>query len=94
MNIQWTETAQRHLDAIYTYIAKDSEFYALRTVDRITARSIQIATFPYSGRQVPELGLEVVREVYERPYRIIYAIGPMQIDVLAVIHDARQVTVD
>ena len=33
MNVHWTETAERHLDAIYAYIARDSETYALRTID-------------------------------------------------------------
>lgn len=46
MRVHWTRSAQEHLDAIYGYIALDSEVYALRTVDRITARSRQIGTFP------------------------------------------------
>jgi len=92
--VHWTATAEGHLDAIYAYVAQDSKTYALRTVDRITSRSQQIAAFPMSGRRVPEYGLDQIREVFSGPYRIIYHVGPDRIDVLAVIHGARNVLQD
>lgn len=88
MDVQWTNTAASHLDSIYSYIARDSERYALRTVDRITQRSIQIAEFPLSGRMVSEISIEQIREVIEGPYRIVYYIKSHRIDILAVIHGA------
>ena len=91
MRVHWTETAEDHLDAIYAYIAQDSEQYALNMVDRLTRRSQQIADFPLSGRRVPEYDFDQVREVIEGPYRIIYHIGPEQVDVLAVLHGSRDV---
>jgi addiction module RelE/StbE family toxin len=91
MTVHWTDTAQDHLDAIYAYIAQDSPEYALRMVDRLTRRSQQIAEAPFSGRRVPEYDLDQIREVIERPYRIIYHITPDQIDVIAVLHGARDV---
>lgn len=91
MNVHWTDTAQDHLDAIYAYIAQDSPEYALRMVDRLTRRSQQIANAPLSGRCVPEYDLDQIREVIESPYRIIYHIKPDQIDVIAVLHGARNV---
>ena len=91
MNVHWTETAQEHLDAIHAYIARNSAEYALRMVDRLTRRSQQIADAPLSGRRVPEYDLDKIRELIEGPYRIIYHIKPNQIDVIAVIHGARNV---
>ena len=91
MKVNWTESAEGHLDAIYAYIAQDSPEYALRMVDRITRRSQQIATFPLSGRSVPEYEIEQIREVIEAPYRIIYYIYPYQIDILAVLHGAQNI---
>jgi len=88
MKVHWTWTAEAHLDAIYAYIAQDSETYALRTVDRITRRSQQIGEFPMSGRKVPEYELDQIREVFFGPYRIIYHVKADQIDVIAVIHMA------
>ena len=91
MTVHWTEAAERHLDAIYAYIAQDSLEYAHRMVDRITGRSQQIVEFPFSGRKVPEYDTEQVREVIEGSWRIIYFIKDEQIDVLAVIHGAMDI---
>lgn len=88
MRVHWTTTAEAHLDAIYAYIAQDSETYALSTVDRITRRSQQIAEFPLSGRRVPEFERDQIREVFSGPYRIVYHIKSDQIDIIAVIHGA------
>ena len=91
MTVHWTDTAQDHLGAIYAYIAQDSPEYALRMVDRLTRRSQQIVDAPLSGRRVPEYDLDQIREVIEGPYRIIYHIKSDQIDVVAVLHGARNV---
>ncbi len=88
MKVHWTETAEKHLDNIYNYIAQDSNLYAKRMVDRLTKKSMQISDFPKSGRMVPEYEIDQIREVFEGPYRIIYYIKPNQIDVLAVLHGA------
>ena len=91
MTVHWTGTAQDHLHAIYDYIAQDSPEYALRMVDRLTRRSRQIADAPFSGRRVPEYDMDQIREVVERPYRIIYHVKPHQVDVIAVLHGSRNV---
>ncbi len=93
MKVYWTDTAQRHLDAIYGYIARDSPVYAKRVVDRLTGRSEQIGEFPLSGRIVPEYQMNQIREVIECSYRIIYYIKADQIDVLAVIHGAQEIPI-
>ena len=92
MKVLWTESALGQLQAVFDYLAQTSPQYALRIVDRLTARSIQIGTFPFSGRMVPEYELNEVREVIEGPYRIIYLIESEQqkIEVLAVIHSSRE----
>jgi len=60
-------------------------------VDRLTRRSQQIADAPLSGRRVSEFDLDQMRELIEGAYRIIDHIKPDQIDVIAVIHGARNV---
>lgn len=94
MKVYWTNTAQRHLDAIHTYIDQNSPQYAKRMVDRLTGRSQQISSHPLSGRIVSEYEMSQIREVIEGPYRIIYYIKPDQIDVLAVIHGAMNIFKD
>ena len=89
MSVHWTHTAIEHLLAIYDHIAQDAPLYAQRLVDRLIKRSEQIATFPRSGRMVPEYAAPDICEVIERPYRIIYRIKTDQIDILAVVHGAQ-----
>jgi toxin ParE1/3/4 len=89
MRVVWTETAIGHLTDIYEYIARDSTRYAKRMVDRITARSRQIAGFPESAPVVAEYADPTVRELIEGPYRLIYRVERNAVVVLAVIHGAR-----
>ena len=91
MRVIWTDTAKRNLRTIHDYIARDSPTYAKRMVDRLTSRSKQIGAFPLSGRAVPEFDAGQIREVVERPYRIIYHIRPDHIDVLGVVHMSRRI---
>jgi toxin ParE1/3/4 len=89
MKVHWTRNAIEHLVTIFEYIALNSPAYARGMVERITRRSEQIADHPLSGRKVPEYDAEEVRELIEKPYRIIYRIKPDRIEVLAVIHGAQ-----
>jgi toxin ParE1/3/4 len=90
VKVLWTDTALGHLTAIHDYIAQDAPLYARILVDRLTSRSKQIAQFPGSGRVVPEYEDEQVRELLEGTYRVIYEVYPDHIDVVAVIHGARE----
>ncbi len=89
MKVNWTDNSIRHLEDIYKYITRNSPVYAKRMIDKITRRSEQISLFPMSGRKVPEYNEDNIRELIEKPYRIMYRIKPDGIDVLAVIHGAK-----
>jgi plasmid stabilization system protein ParE len=89
MKVNSTAAARAQLRDIHTYLARSSPRYATQTIDRLTRRSVQIATFPRSGRVVPEANDVNVREVLEGPYRIIYHVLDDEIDVVAVVHSAR-----
>jgi addiction module RelE/StbE family toxin len=89
MRVHWTQNAVEHLVNIYEHIALNSPTYAKGMVDKITRRSEQITDQPLSGRKVPEYQTDDIRELIEKPYRIIYRIKADQIDVVAVIHGAR-----
>ncbi|HEX6963333.1 MAG TPA: type II toxin-antitoxin system RelE/ParE family toxin [Lacipirellula sp.] len=94
MKVKWTHTATKHLKGIYGYIAADSPQYARRMIDRITRRSQQLAAFPESGGVVAEYNDSSIREALEGPYRIIYRVLSDRVDVVAVIHGARQLPDD
>ena len=92
MTVEWTDNALAQLRGIHDYIARGSDFFAKRMVDRLTSRSIQIRDHPFSGEMVPEFGDALVREVIEGPYRMIYRISAPNLFVLAVIHGSRLLT--
>jgi toxin ParE1/3/4 len=88
VKVVWSEAASTQLHAIHDYIAQHSEFYAKRTVERLTSRTKQIGRFPYSGRRVSNERPDSVREVIEGSYRLIYEVQVMRIVILSVVHTA------
>ncbi|MEB3309171.1 MAG: type II toxin-antitoxin system RelE/ParE family toxin [Snowella sp.] len=92
MKVFWTDKAIEQLKAIHNYHAQISPEYATRLVDLITRRSEQIANFPNSGRMLPEMNLEQIREIIETNYRIIYYVGVDRVDVLAVVHSQQKLS--
>ncbi len=86
MKVHWTDRAKTRLKLIHEYIAQDAPLVAAQVVERLIRRSQQIGKLPHTGRAVPEYQHEDLREVLERPYRIIYRIRRDRIDVLTVMH--------
>lgn len=90
MKVVWTANAKRELRAIHDYIAQHSQRYALGMIDRITQKTQHLAVHPEMGGRVPECKEEQVRELLEFPYRIIYAVGPRRVEILSIVHAARE----
>jgi addiction module RelE/StbE family toxin len=90
VKVEWTDHALEQLWAIHEYLSRTSPEFAQIMVDRLTNRTQQIRDFPLSGRVVREYNLPQIREVIEGSYRIIYYIKPDRIDVLTVVHAARE----
>jgi plasmid stabilization system protein ParE len=89
MKVVWTRNAIADLTGIYDHIARDSPRYATVVVDRITARSAQLETFPQSGQMVPEYQRDDIREVVVHSFRVIYLTTTESVSVLTVVHGAR-----
>ena len=89
MKIVWTDPAVKDLRELHAYIARDSEMYASGFVERIISAAERVAEHPKVGRVVPENNDEDVREILYQHYRIIYRIESDYIEVLTVIHGAR-----
>jgi plasmid stabilization system protein ParE len=49
---------------------------------------------PRSGRIVPEIGRDSVREILEGNYRIVCLVGPSSIEILAVREGHRRLVVE
>jgi len=91
MKVVWTRRAIDQALGIKQYIAQSSPVYAQALLERIVNRTEQLESHPRSGRTVPEIRDEAIRELIEAPYRIIYRVLNGKVEVLAVIHGRMQV---
>ena len=87
--VLWMPSAVADLQDIQEYISKDSVFYANKFVDDAFAATEMLEIFPEIGRVVPELGIEMVREIFHGSYRIIYELFNDKAHVIAVVHGKR-----
>ena len=73
------------------YIAKDSRVYAARFAAACEAATNSLREFPLKGRPVPELPASGLREVIAGKYRIVYRVRSEVVEIVAVIHGARDI---
>lgn len=93
--VNWTDQAINDLINIADFIAKDSVKYAKITIDRIRTSAKQLKTLPYSGRKIPEVNIDSVRELIFGNYRIIYFVASSnKVDILTVHHSAKRLDVE
>ena len=88
MRVYWTLYARQRLREIKAYLKKEAPRVAGTTAASLAKRSVILGKLPKIGRQVPEYQREDIREVLERPYRLVYRIleDEERIDVLTVAH--------
>ena len=89
VEIKWSFNALSDIEDIAGFIAKDSEYYARLTVQRLFASVQRLSAFPLSGRLIPELANENYREIIAENYRIMYRFYGSAIDILTLIHCRR-----
>ena len=94
MKVAFTTHAVTRLRQIHNYISDDSPENADRLVARIIRRAESLAEQPLRGRAVPEFDRDDIREVRERPYRIIYRVGADEMKILSVMHERRLLPAD
>lgn len=88
-----TQDAERDLEDLYTYIAEsDSLKNAEHVFDRLIEATESLASTPDRGSQPKELrslGVQEYRQVFFKPYRIIYRVLGEQV-IIYVIADGRR----
>ena len=88
MKLVWTRLAQADRRAIREYIATDDQRAALAMDELFTQKAARLA-------QLPEMGkpgrVDATRElVAHRSYILIYAVKDDHVQVLRIMHTARQ----
>ena len=91
--VQLTNDAARDLEEIYDHIGRhDSPARAGHVLDRIEKAFSGLAEYPRRGSypaELLDLGIREYREVFFKPYRIIYRVSGDRVYVL-VIADGRR----
>jgi toxin ParE1/3/4 len=88
--INWTDQSLEDVRNVAEFIAKDSIKYANIQTQIFFERVKILKKFPKSGRIVPELNNESIRELIQGNYRIIYKIVSQErIDIITIHHNNR-----
>ena len=89
----WAPQVCADLEAVGDYLARESPAYAQAFVDGAFRATERLGVFPQSGRAVPEIEDEAVREILYHGYRIFHIVSEDDADVtvqiLSVFHSAR-----
>ena len=86
MKVYWTLEARERLLEIENYISQYSPKAARSVAARLLQRSRRLALPPLTGRRLPEYPEADLREVLERPFRLIYWAKGDRIEILTVKH--------
>ncbi len=86
MNVFWTPDARLRLREIEAYIARDSPNAGREMAIRLIRRSLELEYPPLLGKRLSQYVEADIRELLERPYRLIYRIGADRIEILTVMH--------
>ncbi len=92
--VRWTPEAVADLRAIREFIERDSPRYGRLVAERLYDSITRLSAFPHSGRVVPELGREEMREVIVGPYRIVYKVFETHVSIVTVFRSSRLISAD
>jgi toxin ParE1/3/4 len=80
------------LDAAVAYIAPHSRSAAERLLIQALEAASSLDTSSERGRVVPELDEPTVRELFVQRYRLLYQVTRAEVQILAFVHGARDLT--
>jgi toxin ParE1/3/4 len=91
--VHLVEDAEKDLFDIYRYMAlNDSPEKAEKLLDHLEQTILKLETFPERGHYPPELeriGVREYREVFFKPYRIVYQIMKSEVFIHCVLDGRR-----
>ena len=86
MRVIVSPSARASIRAIRQRLAAYSESAERNFTEALASRLKQLEMFPMSGREVPEYGVPLLRELVEPPYRIVYELFPDRVEVVIIRH--------
>lgn len=94
MKIVWSPLAIDRATEISEYIARDNHLAATKWVETLFDKVQLLESSPESGRIVPEIQREDIRELIYGNYRIIYRVENDNISMLTVRHGKQILPLD
>jgi len=94
VKVIWSPLAIDRVTEIARYIAQDSPIAARKWVDSTFQIVERLASFPQSGRIVPEIKHSDYREIIHGNYRIIYRLQTDSVSILTVRHGKQILPID
>lgn len=96
MTIEWSPLALERAGEIAGYIALDKHSAAESWLDGLFELVGRLETHPKSGRIVPEVNIERIREIIYGAYRVIYRVDTQaeKISVLTVLRGSELIRAD
>lgn len=91
MDVIWLPGAERDIQSILNDTDFRSAESANRLADAIARRGEQLASFPQSGRIIPEFQNERLRELIEQDFRILYEVFADRVEIFGIISARRDV---
>lgn len=87
MIIRWLSLAEKDLDALFAYLARDSLAVAEKEVARVLEEVARLQRYPALGRagRVPD-----TRELVIPPYIVAYRVRGDMVQILRILHSARE----
>lgn len=87
----WSPAAAVDVEAIVTFIDRDSFAYATSVARRIVAAVDAFADLPLASAIVADRDDPSLRQVRVHDYRIVVRVSPDAVEVVAVVHAARDI---
>jgi toxin ParE1/3/4 len=89
--LDFLTTAEQDLLAIWQHISEHHPDSADRLLDRLRARTQILKTFPEAGAARPDVD-KTARMIVEHPYVILYRIMPGLVQIVRILHGARDIS--
>ncbi len=90
MRLVWSRLADRQVDEVLASIAADDVAAAARWLDELLERVADLRRFPDTGRIVPEIGRDDLRELLIGSHRVIYRRSSGAVEIVALRHQAQR----
>ncbi len=87
--VVWSPKAVEDVEAIASYIARDSPSYAAAVVQKVLEITNSLKENATEGRLIPEIEESKIIEQFAYSYRLIYRLESETVTIAAFIHGKR-----